>query len=110
MTTIMPGEQNVANPLVGIGIESQPITNITDIATTSLPFENYYKKKLAAAGWVTDNTLAAGGPGSEIVGYKKGTDYIILEYTSVFENKGSDSPETCPCDITLSLFVGSMEQ
>jgi hypothetical protein len=109
MTTIMPGEENITKPLIGITIESQPIINTTNITATSLPFETYYEKKLAAAGWVVDNTLAAGGPGAEIVGYKKGTDYIILRYTSVFKNKGNNSPETCPCDITLSLFAGSLE-
>jgi hypothetical protein len=108
--TVLPGDENVSAPLVGIKIVSQPITNITDLATPSTPFENYYKAKLAAAGWTVDNALAAGGPGADIVGYKKGNNYIILEYTSVFKNNGGgNSPETCPCDLTFSIFAGTEE-
>lgn len=108
--TIVPGEQNVPAPLVGIKVTSQPITNITDLAAPTTPFENYYKTKLAAAGWTVDNALAAGGPGADIIGYKKGNDYIILEYISVFKNNGGGtSPETCPCDLTFSVFAGTEE-
>jgi hypothetical protein len=57
-----------------------------------------------------DNALAAGAPGADIVGYKKGNNYIILEYASVFKNNGGgNSPETCPCDLTFSVFAGTME-
>lgn len=108
--TVLPGDENVPAPLVGIKIVSQPITNITDLAAPSAPFENYYKAKLTTAGWTVDNALAAGGPGADVVGYKKGNDYIILEYTSVFKNNGGgNSPETCPCDLTFSIFAGTME-
>jgi hypothetical protein len=105
--TMKPGDINVTSTLVGIKIESQPITNITDLSAKSLPFDNYYKKKLVAAGWAEDNALAAGGSGAEITGYRKGNDYIILEYTSVFKNMPVDSPETCPCDLTFSIFSGT---
>jgi hypothetical protein len=108
--TIAPGDANVSSTLAGIKITSQPITNITDLAAPSTPFENYYKKKLVAAGWIVDNALAAGGPGADITGYKKGDNYIILEYTSVFKNDGGgNSPETCPCDLTFSIFAGTEE-
>jgi hypothetical protein len=108
--TVLPGDENVPAPLAGIKITSQPITNITDLAAPSAPFENYYKTKLAAAGWTVDNAMAAGGPGADIIGYKKGSDYIILEYTSVFKNDGGgNSPETCPCDLTFSIFAGTEE-
>lgn len=107
--TVLPGEVNVPAPLVGIKILSQLIANITDLAAPSTPFENYYRAKLAAAGWTVDNAMAAGAPGAEIDGYKKGDDYIILEYNSVFKNEGNDSPETCPCDMTFSVFAGTLE-
>jgi hypothetical protein len=108
--TVLPGDENVPAPLAGIKIVSQPITNITDLATPSTPFESYYKAKLTAAGWTVDNALAAGAPGADIVGYKKGNNYIILEYASVFKNNGGgNSPETCPCDLTFSVFAGTME-
>ena len=108
--TIMPGEENVPKPIIGVGIESQPIVNVSDISAISLPFENYYRGKLVAAGWTEDDTLAAGGPGAEIAGYKKGNNYAIFKYASVFKTKGIDSPETCPCDVTFSVFVGSLER
>jgi hypothetical protein len=107
--TVAPGDENVPGMLAGIKITSQPITNITDLSAPSAPFEKYYKAKLVAAGWTEDNSMAAGGPGAEIVGYKKGNDYIILEYASIFKNKGDNSPETCPCDMTFSIFAGTLE-
>jgi hypothetical protein len=108
--TINPGEQNVPEPLMGTEIKSQPITNISDLTAVSLPFENYYKKKLDALGWTQDQMLAAGGPGAAVIGYKKGTNYIILEYTTDFKGGGTDSPETCPCDTSFSVFEGSAEK
>jgi hypothetical protein len=106
--TMAPGDVNTTSTLVGIKITSQPITNITDLSAKSSPFDSYYKKKLTAAGWMEDKDLAAGGPGAEITGYRKGSDYIILEYSSVFKNTPADSPETCPCDMTFSIFAGTV--
>ena len=106
--TMTQNDVNVAGTLVGIKTTSQPITNITDLSLISSPFDAYYKKKLTGAGWKEDNDLAAGGPGSEIVGYQKGNDYIVLAYTSVFKNMPTSSPETCPCDMTFSIFSGTM--
>jgi hypothetical protein len=94
--------------LEGITVTSQPIKNITDLSAPSLPFENYYKKKLIAAGWAVDNAIAAGGPGADVIGYKKGNNLIILQYTSVFKNDGGGvAPESCPCDMTFSIFAGT---
>lgn len=108
-TTIPGGSQNAQNILAGIAIASQPILNITNLSATSLPFASYYKKKLMAAGWAVDNAIAAGGPGAEIIGYKKGNDYIVLTYSSVFKNDGGGvAPESCPCDITFSIFAGTL--
>lgn len=92
--------------LIGVELVSQPITNITDLATPSTPFMNYYRRALTAAGWTVDNMLAAGGPGAEITGYTKGSDYFIVSYTSDFKVKSADAPEQCPCDLTFSLFAG----
>jgi hypothetical protein len=106
--TINPGDVNITSTLVGIKIESRLIANITDLSAKSLPFDTYYKKKLTAVGWTEDNDLAAGGPGAEITGYRNGDAYIILRYTSVFKNATMDSPETCPCDMTFSVFAGTI--
>ncbi|HUD02482.1 MAG TPA: hypothetical protein VMR46_00475 [Candidatus Paceibacterota bacterium] len=100
---------SATSTLVGIQIESEPILNITDLSAKTLPFDAYYKQKLAAAGWSVDNALAAGGPGAEITGYTKGAEYIVLQFSSVFKNTPQNSPETCPCDMTFSVFGGSKE-
>lgn len=100
---------SATSTLVGVQIDSEPIQNITDLSAHSLPFDIYYKQKLTAAGWKVDNALAAGGPGAEIVGYTKGAEYIVLQFSSVFKNVPSNSPETCPCDMTFSVFGGSKE-
>ncbi len=92
--------------LIGVEIVSQPIMNITDLATPSTPFMNHYRRALTATGWTVDNMLAAGGPGAEITGYTKGSDYFIVSYTSDFKVKSADAPEQCPCDLTFSLFAG----
>jgi hypothetical protein len=103
-TTTIP-----SGTLEGIAITSQPIKNITDLSASSLSFENYYKKKLTTAGWTVDNAIAAGGPGADVTGYKKGSDYIILQYTSTFKNDGGGvAPESCPCDMTFSIFAGTL--
>jgi len=110
MATVSSGDANVPGTLAGIKIVSQPIANITDLSAVSLPFENYYKKKLTAAGWTVDNALAAGGPGAAVIGYRKGNEYVILQYASVFKNNGGGiAPETCPCDMTFSIFVGILK-
>lgn len=108
--TVNPGEQNVPHAVVGIEVSSESVTDITDLSAVSMPFDSYYKKKLAALGWTEDQTLAAGGPGAEITGYRKGENYIILSYASVFKNVGPNVPETCPCDMTFGVFAGSTEK
>jgi hypothetical protein len=109
--TVSPANEHVPSTLVGVEAVSQPIANITDLTAHTAPFDKYYKAKLTAAGWTVDNSLAAGGPGAEIVGYKKGSSYIILKYTSVFQNDGGGvSPESCPCDMTFSVFAGTLEK
>jgi hypothetical protein len=81
--------------------------DITNIAGISVPFENYYATKLVAAGWSIDNSLAAGGAGSEIIAYKKGNDEIIISYNSLFNMGSPNSPAQCPCEVTLQIFSGS---
>ncbi len=104
-----PEEGTTFGDFVGYGISSAPVTNITDIASTSMPFEQYYAQKLSAAGWGVDNALAAGGPGSEIVGYRKGADVLIVSFGSVFKAGGVNEPEQCPCDVTMHVFSGALE-
>ncbi len=91
----------------GTKVESDPIVNITDLASVTRPFTQYYEQKLEANDWVVDSSLAAGGPGAEQIGYTKGNDYVILGYQSVFHVRPVDAPVQCPCDITFSIWSGS---
>ncbi len=92
----------------GYQVTSAPIVDITDLSAVSMPFDSYYKNKLESAGWKVDNALAAGGPGASITGYKKGSDYIIASYTTKFKAGGVNEPGQCPCDISFSVFSGSL--
>jgi hypothetical protein len=92
--------------LVGVQVTSKPVMNITDIASTSQPFENYYRTKLLALGWSVDNTRAAGGAGADIVVYIKAGQYIATVFTTDFNGTSPDEPVQCPCDVTLSVFSG----
>lgn len=90
----------------GYGVTSQTVKNITNIAAVTTPFEKYYRNKLKAAGWVMDNYLLASGPGSNIVVYTKGDDYMVISFATVFHAGGVNEPVQCPCDTTLSIFNG----
>jgi heat shock protein HslJ len=103
------GKENLQTykDISGVETVSSPITNISDLSAVSAPFLKYYKDKLTPLGWTVDNSLAAGGPGSELVGYKKGSEYIILKFTTLFKGGGTNEPVQCPCDISFSVFSGS---
>ncbi len=88
---------------------SIPLTNLTDIASATLPFETYYAAKLKGAGWLEDKGLDAGGPGSELTAYKNTSGYIVVGYTSAFHAGGTSTPEECPCDVTFNVFSGSIQ-
>jgi len=94
--------------LTGSIVTSQPITNISDISAITAPFEKYYKDKLQSLGWSMDNSQAAGRPGSDVTGYKKGDEYIILSYRTVFHGGGANEPVACPCDTSFSVFTGGL--
>ncbi|CAN5755382.1 hypothetical protein BH11PAT2_BH11PAT2_02170 [soil metagenome] len=91
---------------VGHETVAEPVKNITNISSVSQPFENYYKQKLTASGWIVDNDFAAGGPGASITAYRKGAEYILTQLSTVFKAGGQNEPAQCPCDVTLSLFSG----
>ena len=100
-------EATTSSSFVGYGVVSQTISGISDLSAVSAPFDNYYKTKLLALGWSADISLEAGGPGAEVLAYKKGGEHIILGYNTVFHGGGINEPEQCPCDITFSIFSGS---
>lgn len=106
------GEPQVATSdfgLQGVEVVSEPVFDVTNIAAITQPFEKYYHDKLLAAGWVMDNSKAAGGPGAEVIGYKKGSEYVILSYISDFKVDYPDAPSECPCDVTFAVFNGSAQ-
>lgn len=92
--------------LTGERYDSQSFPHVTNIASVSTPFESYYKKILTSRGWREDINLAAGGPGSSVTSYAKGTKYIIISYKSIFSKQFENAPSECPCDVELSIFTG----
>ncbi len=99
-------EATTSSSFVGYIVESQTISNISNLSAISTPFDEYYKNKLLALGWSPDITLEAGGPGAEVMAYKKGDTRIIIAYHTVFHGGGANEPVKCPCDITFSIFSG----
>ncbi|MEK7156205.1 MAG: hypothetical protein AAB790_00145 [Patescibacteria group bacterium] len=85
---------------------SVPVANTTNIAAVSMPFTKYYDDKLKAAGWTQDMAEEASGSGGNISFYRKGGEYIVVAFHSVFNVKYRDAPSECPCDVTLSLMSG----
>jgi hypothetical protein len=98
--------EGISFGMTGDSIQSFPVSNVTDIAAITRPFEAYYADKLRAAGWSIDNSKAAGGPGSAVTAYKRGSAYIIVQYTSDFSVKNIREPEQCPCTVQFSVFSG----
>jgi membrane-bound inhibitor of C-type lysozyme len=95
--------------LKGYLVTSEPLTNITDIAAATQPFETYYADLLAKNGWTEDISMAAGGPGAAVIAYKRSDDYIVLQYQSEFGVKNKNEPAQCPCTVTFSVFSGTKE-
>lgn len=88
----------------GIEVHADAATSTMNIAAATVPFETYYQSKLQSTGWALDSSLSASGPGSAQTIYRKGSALIRVSYASNFSNKPANSPEQCPCDVTLSLF------
>lgn len=88
-------------------VESTPITNTTNIASTSMPFMNYYNDKLVALGWSQDMSREAGGPGAEVSFYTKGDQFIAVSFHSIFKILHTNAPSECPCDVHLALMSGT---
>lgn len=89
----------------GYAVDSAPITDIYDLTVPSQPFEHYWSQKLQGEGYSVDNMLAASGPGANNIAYKKGSEYIIVSYHTVFKGTPPNSPVQCPCDITFTVFT-----
>ena len=90
----------------GYVVNSELVPDVTDIAATTQPFEKYYSDQLINQGWEEDTSMAAGGPGSAVIAYKKGSEYIILQYRSDFGVNNENEPSQCPCSVQFSIFSG----
>lgn len=88
-------------------VKSVPVPDTINIAAVSAPFSKYYDDKLKAAGWVQDMMEEAGGPGAEISVYRKGDQFVVVMFASVFHVRKPDTPVQCPCDVTLTLMSGT---
>jgi hypothetical protein len=86
--------------------QSTPFADITDIASKSTPFTQYYHDKLISAGWVQDVSREAGGPGAEVSVYTKGDQFVVISFHSLFHVQQPDAPEECPCDVQFTLMSG----
>jgi hypothetical protein len=95
--------------LVGYEVSASAAKNISNIAEVSSPFEKYYSEKLESLGWTVDNSLAAGGPGSDITAYKKGSEYIIIRFDTNFKGTKANEPVQCPCDVAFYVFSGEIK-
>ena len=104
-----PIKAAVVDGAKGFEIESETITNITNIAASSTPFYDYYQTKLTQAGWTQDMSREAGGPGAEVSVFTKGKDFIVVKFNTVFRKKPANEPEQCPCDLTFSLISGTVQ-
>ncbi len=93
--------------LSGYEADAASARDITNIAAVTTPFERYYAAKLPPLGWVIQQNLTASGPGSNITVYKKGSEYLVVGFRTVFKDLAPDRPEQCPCDTTLYLMSGT---
>jgi len=82
--------------------------NITDKEYYSFneSFINYYDKKLTSLGWYRDPQYQADGAGSQVIGYTKGDEIIVLDYDSKEIKQIPNEPLSCPCNMTFSIFSG----
>ncbi len=87
-------------------MQSTPITNVTDIASKSTPFMQYYNKQLISAGWTEDKSREAGGPGAGVSVYNKSNQFIVISFKSLFHVQLANTPAQCPCDVQFTLMNG----
>jgi hypothetical protein len=100
--------QATTSPDYGAVTQVQAIaaTDTMNIAAASTPFTKYYDDKLKAAGWTQDMAEEASGPGANVSVYRKGDQFIVVMFRSLFKVTHPDAPSECPCDVTLSLMSG----
>ena len=73
----------------------------------SFDFFRFYEEKLINLGYITDYNLQADGVYSSTSGYKKGDNYIILNYHGdqiVHKDEVGGGP--CPCTLDAGIFTG----
>jgi hypothetical protein len=88
----------------GASVASASVSAGSDPASVFTPFEQYYEKKLQAAGWTIADDLAAGGHVGGQAGYRKGGDIVLTRFHIDYHTAPENAPSECPCDVTLSLF------
>lgn len=103
----LTAESGKFNDIEGSVVKAKSVTGIENISAVTQPFEKYYADILTAKGWKEDIALAAGGPGSAVIAYKKTSDYIVLEYKSTFSVGKENEPAQCPCTVDFSVFSGT---
>lgn len=94
-TKIINGETRVY-------VESQSVSEL-------VLFGFDYDKKLTAAGWVQDNTLAADGINASNWGYKKGNDRVGFSWvrTPLLPQDPDRVGTSCPCTNVYRIYTWS---
>lgn len=104
------GHADIQEGLTGFSITSLQSATTSDIAAITKPFEDYYQNKLTNDGWSVDTALAAGGAGSSLTAYHKGSVYLVIGYSTKFFGGGVNEPVQCPCRVTLGIFSGAVSK
>jgi hypothetical protein len=93
----------------GYQVTSLPTASTEDIGATVEPLRNYYDQLLIKNGWTINNNFEADGAGGSLWGFTKGSDILILSYTSTFMNNQPNTPSQCPCTIVFTIIGGSLK-
>ncbi len=91
------------NGAAGYEVVSDPITNVTDAASSSTSFEQYYQSKLGQAGWTQGAVSTVSAPGANASVYTKGNDFIVVSHQTTYHG----GTQTCPCDLQFTLVSGT---
>jgi len=92
-------------PLYGTAVEAEAAKGTMNPADAFSPFYEYYQEKLKKLGWEVDISLEAGGPMGGQTVYRKGNDFVAVNFHTTFHVHTETAPSECPCDVRLVLFV-----
>lgn len=95
--------------IVGYQVSSLPTASTEDIGALVGPLRDYYDRLLLQKGWTINTKFQADGPGGSLWGFTKGSDILILSYTSNFMDREPNRPVRCPCTIVFTIIGGTLK-